>query len=103
MGDGAGLFRCSFTGDCFVWRGPAPFLFVAVPERFVAELHYAARQVSYGWGMIPVEAVIGGSQTTTSLFPRDGGYLLPVKLAVQRAAGIGAGDSVTVELTVTPR
>lgn len=48
--------------------------------------------------MIPVEAVTGGVPTTTSLFPRNNGYLVPVKLAVQRAAAVGPGDSVTVEL-----
>ncbi len=103
MAGDAGLFQCSFTGDCFVWRGPAPFLLVAVPEMFAAELHYAARQASYGWGMIPVEAVIGGMPTITSLFPRNSGYLVPVKLAVQRAAAVGPGDSVTIKLTVRPR
>lgn len=53
--------------------------------------------------MIPVEAVTGGVPTTTSLFPRNNGYLVPVKLAVQRAAAVGPGDSVTVELRVRPR
>ena len=35
----------------------------------------------------------------TSVFPqKSGGYLLPVKVAVMREAGIGAGDDVTVVL-----
>ena len=40
---------------------------------------------------------------TTSLFPKDGGYLVPVKDAVRRAEGLEQGDVVTVQLTVAPR
>jgi hypothetical protein len=49
---------------------------------------------------VPVEARIGDAVFTTSLFPKDGGYLLPVKSAVRKAQGISAGDAVTVEMTV---
>jgi hypothetical protein len=50
--------------------------------------------------MIPVEASLGGVGFTTSLFPKDGGYLLPVKTAVRRKTDITAGDRVAVEMTV---
>jgi hypothetical protein len=56
--------------------------------------------VTYGWGVIPVEAQVGGADFTTSLFPKDGGYLLPLKDAVRRPAGITVGDEISVELTV---
>src|SRR3546814_13769212 len=55
---------------------------------------------SYGWGVVPVVATIGGTEFATSLFPRDGSYLLPVKLAVQKAEGIGLGDRVAVVMRV---
>jgi hypothetical protein len=55
---------------------------------------------SYGWGVIPVEARIGEVSFTTSLFPQDGGYLLPLKNAVRKPQGLTAGDEVTVEMTV---
>lgn len=97
------LYRCRFTAAAFVWRGPAPFLFAAVPEKYCDELRYAARLASYGWGVVPVDARIGDFAFTTSLFPRDGGYLLPLKLAVQRAARIAPGDHVTAELAAQPR
>lgn len=32
--------------------------------------------------------------------PRDGGYLVPVKTAVQRAEGVVVGDVVQVSLSV---
>jgi len=92
-----------FTGEAFVWRGPSPYLYVAIPEEFSAELRFAAHQASYGWGVIPVEASIAGEIFTTSLFPRENRYLLPIKVAVQRAATVGPGSSVRCKLVVRPR
>lgn len=96
----APLADITFAGTVIEWRGPAPFLFVAVPEELVGELRFAARQASYGWGVVPARAAINGAAYTTSLFPRDGGYLLPVKVAVQKAAGVGLGDRVEARITV---
>ena len=41
---------------------------------------------TYGWGVIPVVARIGDVEFETSLFPKDGGYLLPLKDARPQAA-----------------
>jgi len=101
--DQSPLAEIAFAGTVIEWRGPAPFLFVAVPDELVGELRYAAREASYGWGVVPVSAAINGAAFTTSLFPRDGGYLLPVKVAVRKAAGVGLGDRVQVRITVSVR
>lgn len=54
-----------------------------------------------GFGSLKVTARIGDSVFRTSLFPsRQLGWLLPVKAAVRKAEGIGAGDSVEVLLEV---
>lgn len=90
-----------FEARVIEWRGPSPFHFAAVPEDHVAELRYAAQMASYGWGVIPVEAGIGGVTFRTSLFPRDGGYLLPLKDAVRREAGLRLGDTFTARVTVS--
>ena len=47
---------------------------------------------------MPVRVTIGGTEFTTALFPRDGRYLVPVKVAVQRAEAIGEGAVVEVAL-----
>lgn len=99
-GSAGPLLEIAFRGTAIEWRGPAPFLFVPVPEEHVGEVRFAARQASYGWGCVPVSARIGEFAFTTSLFPRDGGYLLPVKVAAQRACGIGLGDAVDVTMRV---
>jgi hypothetical protein len=92
-----------FTGSVIEWRGPAPYYFVAVPDEQSADIREVAAQASYGWGVIPVEARIGGTAFSTSLFPRDGGYLLPLKHAVRHPERLAEGDDVTVALTVRLR
>lgn len=92
------LADIAFTGPVIEWRGPAPFYFVAVPADHVGELRYAARLASYGWGVVPVAAEVNGTAFTTSLFPRDGGYLLPLKDAVRKQAAIALHDNVGVRI-----
>jgi len=89
-----------FTGPLWFWRGPAPWHFVTVPEAECGLLAAASELVTYGWGMIPVEAKIGSTTFTTSLWPQDGGYIVPVKSAVRKAEKLELDDSVTVHLSV---
>ncbi|MBT2416549.1 DUF1905 domain-containing protein [Streptomyces sp. ISL-22] len=90
----------AFTGPVIEWRGPAPYYFVRVPAEESADIRDVAAMATYGWGVIPVEARLGEVAFETSLFPKDGGYLLPLKSAVRKPRGLGSGDEVTVELTV---
>jgi hypothetical protein len=89
-----------FEGDIFFWQGPAPFYFVALPEDESADIKAISSLVTYGWGVIPVTAQIGQTEWTTSLIPKNGRYLVPIKVMVQRAEQIGEGDRVTVRLQV---
>jgi hypothetical protein len=89
-----------FTGELWFWKGPAPWHFVTVPEEDCALLEEAAALVSYGWGMIPVSARIGATEWTTSLFPKDGQYVVPVKTWVRAAERLEIGDDVRVRLAV---
>jgi Domain of unknown function (DUF1905) len=92
-----------FSGEIWYWRGPPPYHFVTVPEEQSVELNAVAADVSYGWGMIPVRASTGVTEWRTSLFPKDGGYVVPVKEAVRRAERIDVGDVVDLRLDVRPR
>lgn len=89
-----------FVSRVIEWRGPAPYYFVPVPEEESADVRQVAAMATYGWGVVPVEARMGEVAFETSLFPRDEGYLLPVKNAVRTPLGLAAGDEVTVEMTV---
>ncbi|MDT5028794.1 MAG: hypothetical protein QOE61_5220 [Micromonosporaceae bacterium] len=89
-----------FSGEMWFWKGPAPFHFITVPDEECGALEATSALVSYGWGMIPVAAQIGGTECKTSLFPKDGRYIVPVKALVRKAEGLEVGDVVTVHLTV---
>ncbi len=93
-------FRTVFSASVVYWRGPSPFHFVPVPTGEAAEIHALAPVLTYGWGAIPARVRIGRTSFTTALFPKDGGYLVPVKDAVRRAEGLSLGDTVTVELAL---
>ena len=87
-----------FSGELWHWRGPSPFHFVTVPDGEAEAIKEVSGRVSYGWGVIPVTARIEDTEWTTSLFPKDGGYVVPVKDAVRRAEAVEIGDVVTVRL-----
>jgi hypothetical protein len=89
-----------FSGEMWFWKGPAPWHFITVPEEECGGLAATSAFVTYGWGMIPVAARIGGTGWKTSLFPKDGLYIVPVKAWVRKAEGLEVGDMVTVRLAV---
>ena len=89
-----------FTGPIWFWKGPAPWYFVTVPAEQCVALKAIAGAVTYGWGMIPVTGQIGATRWTTSLFPKDGWYIVPIKANVRRAENLEEGDTVTVRLTI---
>lgn len=90
--------RYSFTAKLWYWRGPAPFYFVTIPSAIAAEIHDHAAQFTYGWGMIPVEGTVAGVACSTSLFAKDGGYVMPIKKAVRVAAGLDDDDEVAISI-----
>ncbi len=92
----------TFSADVFYWRGPSPLHFVAVPPDECVELHAISSLVTYGWGMIPVNATIGETEFYTALFPKDGGYFVPLKAAIRKAEQLDVGDTVTLTLEVAP-
>jgi hypothetical protein len=92
--------RLQFTGELWFWRGPAPWYFVTVPATQSRDLQTGAGHTSYGWGVLPVHARIGDTEWETSLFPKDGRYLVPVKARVRANERLEQGDTVAVTLTV---
>ena len=92
--------RLDFNGDIWYWRGPAPHHFVSVPPDLCDDLRIIASQVTYGWGMIPTTVRIGQTTWQTSLFPKDGGYIVPIRASVQRAEQLNVGDTVHILLDV---
>ncbi|MFV8184143.1 DUF1905 domain-containing protein [Streptomyces sp. AF1B] len=57
---------------------------------------------TYGWGVIPVLSRIGDIDFETSLFPRDGGHLLPLKAAVRTLRQITVDDEAAIARLLAP-
>jgi hypothetical protein len=89
-----------FIGKILFWKGPAPWFFVAIPAKESREIKAISSLVTYGWGVIPVHVRIGKTEFTTSLFPKDGRYLVPIKASVRKAEQLEKGDKVTVQLEI---
>jgi predicted nucleic acid-binding protein len=89
-----------FEAEVFQWRGPAPYFFVATPAHVDDFLRAHHGELTYGWGVIPAQVRIGNTEVATSLIPKDGVYLVPLKIALRRPEGIDDGDQVRVRLHV---
>ena len=92
--------KLEFSAVIWEWRGPAPYYFVTVPEAEAGMIAAASELVTYGWGMIPVTIRIGATTFTTSLWPKDGGYVVPLKLDVRRSEQIDLGDEIRLVVSV---
>ncbi|HSJ55276.1 MAG TPA: DUF1905 domain-containing protein [Anaerolineae bacterium] len=89
-----------FDGKIWFWKGPAPWFFVTVPAEESDILKGISGHVTYGWGVIPVHARINKTEWQTSLFPKDGRYIVPIKAHVRKAENLEEGDNVTIRLEV---
>ena len=95
-----GAIELAFAGELWYWRGPAPYHFITVPSDGARTIQSVAADVTYGWGMIPAEVRIGASAWTTALWPKDGGYVVPIKDRYRKAERLVLGDTVAVQLVV---
>lgn len=89
-----------FSGKIWFWRGPAPWFFISVPEEQSRDIRAISGFVTYGWGVIPARVRIGRTEWRTSLFPKDGLYIVPIKASIRKAEGLNEGDHVTVRLEI---
>ena len=91
----------AFTSLLWIWRGEQAgrWFFVTVPQEQCAEIKAHGFANPRGFNSVKVEARIGEITWRTSVFPlSSGGYVLPIKAAVRRKAGIAPGDEIIVEL-----
>ena len=97
----------SFTAPLLVWRtedyGDIGYVVIAGEAAEAIGAHELVRRLELGrrrgFGSVKVEAAIGASRWSTSVFPRkEGGWFLPVKKAICRAEGIEPGDELAVRL-----
>lgn len=92
----------AFTATLWHYPGEAGWHFLTLPEPLAAEIREDTAMFRRGFGSVRITATVSGHNWSTSLFPdsKTGTYLLPVKKAIRTAAGLEAGDQVTVRLEV---
>ena len=94
------LIDIQFSGKIWFWHGPPPWFYVTVPPKQSRDLNAISGLATYGYGVIPVQVRIGQTEWKTSLFPKDGRYLVPIKACVRAAENLAEGDKVAVRLAV---
>lgn len=107
------------------WRGPAPYYFAPLDDGAVDVVREELAALSYGWGCFHAEVTLlpgtaeaddvapdddapgdgaagVGEPVTwrTALMPHDGGFVIPLKNAIRKPAGLSAGDAVDLVLHV---
>ncbi len=98
--EAGGPMSLEFSGKIWYWRGPAPFYFVTIPAQLSRDIKAVSKLVTYGWGVVPVSVHVGQTEWTTSLFPKDDRYLVPIRASVRKAEKLAEGDRVKVQLEV---
>jgi len=73
-------------------------MFAKIPDKQAEQIKEISKMLTYGWGVIPCTVAIGKTSATTSLFPKDGGYLVPIKVALSKPEQIAFGQSVKITL-----
>jgi hypothetical protein len=96
-------FIFEFETTLVEWRGPSPFYFAPVPTEMSGEIRALAKTLSYGWGVVPVRARIGETEFKTSLFPREGQFMVPIKDVVRAANDLKVGEPVSIWMLLGDR
>ncbi|HEX6376261.1 MAG TPA: DUF1905 domain-containing protein [Allosphingosinicella sp.] len=98
-----------FTAPLSVWRteqyGDIGYVRIEGAAAEAIAAHELVRRLELGrrrgFGSVKVQAAVGGSRWSTSVFPQKGGtWFLPVKKAICRAEGLEAEDEVAVRLAL---
>jgi hypothetical protein len=97
----SGAMELEFSGAIWIWKGPAPWFFVTIPEAESGVIRDIASMVTYGWGAIPVMVRVGKTEWRTSLFPQGEQYLVPIKASVRKAEKVDDGDVIDIHLSIT--
>ncbi len=95
------MLEFTFDGEIWTGQGDGAWHFIQLPLDLGEELNRISggTRMRGRWGSLKVEATIGHTTWTTSIFPdEDGSYVLPVKKDVRTAEDVGEGDLVEVIL-----
>ena len=89
-----------FDAALWLYQGADPWHFLTLPATISDEIRKRVGDGPRPFGSVRVNATIGDTGWSTSLFPDAVGqtYLLPVKKSVRMAEHLSEGDRVSVAL-----
>lgn len=87
--------RYEFESTLFPWEARRElWVFARLPLEISEEIHDAPHPPA-GFNSVKVEATLGSSRWSTSIFPEgDGTYVLAIKKAIRTREGVDIGDTV---------
>ena len=88
----------SFTSHMIEWRGPAPYYFISVPLEQSLQIKTFASAITYGWGVVYTHATIGETTWKTTLMPKEGLYLLPIRKVLRLDLKLEENQEIEVQL-----
>jgi hypothetical protein len=94
----------NFQAEIWLYDGPAAWHFITLPKPVATDIEQRYGHLKRGWGSLRVLLEVNGAEWETSIFTdkQRQSFLLPLKAAKRREAGISVGDTVSVTLTVLP-
>lgn len=93
----------TFSGHVWIYPSErASWHFITVPKKESVHITTTYQHKKKGWGSLRVDAHIGNSIWSTSIFPdsKTGTYLLPLKSNIRAKEGIISGDMITCTITI---
>ncbi|GAA0273268.1 DUF1905 domain-containing protein [Alteraurantiacibacter aestuarii] len=100
--------QITVSGTLLGWRNDSGVLatYIRIEGKAAEEIsgHELLRRIESGkrrgFGSVKVEVKLGDSEWSTSVFPQDYGWFLPIKAVARRAQGVAEGDEITAQLTL---
>lgn len=100
--------QITVTGTLLGWRNEsgtlATYIRIEGKDAEAISGHELLRRIESGkrrgFGSVKVEVRVGDSEWSTSVFPQDYGWFLPIKAVVRRANGVAEGDEIAARLTL---
>jgi len=85
-----------------MWRHAGGWYFLSLPKTSSAEIRQQLGWQEHAWGRMSVRAKIGQLKWNTAICydSQSACYLLPVKAAIRKEAGLSVGQSIETHILV---
>lgn len=92
----------TFSGAVWIYSGEGAWYFVTMPLDLADEIQARTAGIRRGFGSVRVNATIGESRWSTSLFreSKSGSYILPLKKEIRTKEKLDDGDQISVRFTL---